>query len=40
MTYFDVSVYEPVKFDVIVIFTEGSDQDFCNLQPTDVEAEL
>lgn len=33
-------VNKPIEFDVVVILSEWTDQDFGDLEPTDVEAKL
>lgn len=33
-------VYEPVELYIVVVFSEGVDEDLGHLQPSHVEAEL
>jgi hypothetical protein len=35
-----MTVNKPIEFNVIVIFTEGIDENFSYFQPSDVETEL
>lgn len=39
-TYFDVSIDQPVEFDVIIIFAEWIDQHFGNFEPADKKRKL
>lgn len=39
-TYLDMSVDQPVQFDIVIILTEWVDQDFCDFQPSNVENKL
>lgn len=39
-THFDVSVDQPIQFNVIIVFAERIDENFSHLQPTHVEAKL
>lgn len=38
--YLNVAIYEPIEFDVIIVFAERADEDFGNFEPSDVETEL
>lgn len=33
-------VNQPVQLDIVVVFTEGVDENLCDFQPTDVKAKL
>lgn len=38
--YLNMAIYEPIQFNVIVVFAEWINQNFSDFQPTDVETEL
>lgn len=38
--YLDVSVNEPVQFNIVIVFTKWSNKNLCNLQPSYVEDKL
>jgi len=40
LTYLQVSIYEPVNFEIIVIFSKRVDERFRYLEPAHVEKEL
>lgn len=35
-----MTINQPVEFDVVIVFSERVDENFCNFQPSDVETEL
>lgn len=39
-TYLDMTINQPIQFDIIVVFAEWIDEDLSYFQPTDVEAKL
>lgn len=40
ISYLNVSIDQPIQFNVIIVFTKWIDQDFSNFQPANVEAKL
>lgn len=40
LMYLDVSVYQPIQLDVIVVFAERINQHLGDFQPSDVETKL
>lgn len=39
-THLDVTIDQPVEFDVVVVLAEGIYQYLGNFEPSDVEAKL
>lgn len=39
-SHLNMTIDQPIQFDVIVVFTEWINENLGNLQPADVEAKL
>lgn len=39
-TYFDVSVDQPIQFNVVIVFAKRIDQDLGHFQPSNIKAKL
>jgi len=39
-SHLDMSIYQPVQLDVVVIFAKRINQHLCDFQPSDVKTEL